>query len=137
MSKTKLAVYALTFNCYHFFYHFLQSLKNSWEGVHSHLKVLNRTNVGIVLLPHDDLYYFTDLCGYVRSLLAVQGAIFNLIPIARLLEMPEESTNKVVKCWKDEDEQLELILQHWSKKNHVVEDLAALRKDLESLQQEG
>ena len=81
--------------------------------------------------------YFTDLCGYVRSLLCVEGAIFNLIPIAQLLEMPEESMNQVAKCWNDEEEQLELILQHWSKNNDVVEDLAALRKDLESLQQKG
>ena len=84
-------------------------------------------------LPHHHLYYFTDRCGYVRRLLGVEGAIFNIIPIAQLLGMPEKSMNEVANCWKDEDEQIELILQHWS--NDVEEDLAALRKDLERLQQ--
>ena len=93
--------------------------------------------VSTLWLPHDHLYYFTDLCGYVRSLLGVEGAIFNLIPIAQLFEMPEEPMSQVTKCWKDEDEQLELILQHWSQRKDVVEDLSALRKALESLQQEG
>ena len=82
-------------------------------------------------------FFITELCGYVRSLLGVEGAIFNVIPIANLLEMPEESTKHLTKSNKDENEQLEIILQHWSKKNNVVEDLATLRKDLESLKHEG
>ena len=80
---------------------------------------------------------FTDLCGYVRNLLGVERAIFNLMPIAQLLKMPEESMGQVMKCWKDEDEQLEIILQHWLKENDVVKDHASLRKDLEGLKQEG
>lgn len=79
---------------------------------------------------------FSDLCGYVRSLLGVEGAIFNVIPVAKLLEMPEESMNHLTKYQKDENKQLEMILQHWSHKKNAV-DLASLRKDLESLKQEG
>ena len=82
-------------------------------------------------------FFSTDLCGYVRSLLDVEGAIFNVIPIAKLFEMPEECMNRLTKFQKDENEQLEIILQHWSKTNNVVTDLAALRKDLERLKQEG
>lgn len=51
--------------------------------------------------------------------------------------MPEECMNRLTKFQKDENEQLEIILQHWSKTNNVVTDLAALRKDLERLKQEG
>ena len=54
-----------------------------------------------------------------------------------MLGMPEECMNRLTKFQKDEDEQLEIILQHWSKTNNVVTDLAALRKDLERLKQEG
>ena len=81
--------------------------------------------------------FITELCGYVKSLLGVEGAIFNVMPIAKLLEMPEESLNSVTKSQKDENEQLEIVLQHWSNRNNVVESLAALRKDLESLKQKG
>ena len=65
------------------------------------------------------------------------GAIFNVIPIAQLLNMPEESIIQLTKSKKDEDEQLEIVLEHWSKKNSIVEDLATLRKALESLKREG
>ena len=73
----------------------------------------------------------------MRSLLGVERAIFNLVPIAQLLKTPEESMGQVMKSWKDEDEQLEIILQQWMKENNVVKDLATLRKDLEGLKQEG
>ena len=72
----------------------------------------------------------------MRNLLGVEGAIFNVIPVAKLLEMPEESMNHLTKYQKDENKQLEMILQHWSQKKNTV-DLASLRKDLESLKQEG
>ena len=51
--------------------------------------------------------------------------------------MPEECINRLTKSQKDENEQLEIILQHWSQTNNVVKDLASLRKDLEGLKQEG
>ena len=79
----------------------------------------------------------TDLCGYVRSLLVVEKAVFNLVPIAQLLKTPEESMGRVMKSWKDEDEQLEIILRQWMKENDVVKDIATLRKDLEGLKQQG
>ena len=88
------------------------------------------------MTDHQNTSLFSDLCGYVRSLLGVEGAIFNVIPVAKLLEMPEESMNHLTKYQKDENKQLEKILQHWSQKKNTV-DLASLRKDLESLKQEG
>ena len=82
---------------------------------------------------------FVELCGYVRSLLGVRGDIFNVIPIGKIVEMPKESLNHLTKPDKDEDEQLQIVLRYWSEKNDesVAEDLATLRKDLESLKQEG
>ena len=44
---------------------------------------------------------------------------------------------QVMKSWKDEDEQLEIILQQWMAENDVVKDLATLRKDIEGLKQGG
>ena len=79
----------------------------------------------------------TDLHGYVRGILDVVGSTFNLIPIAQVLKMPEESLDQVKNKWKDDDQQLEVILQHWLKDKNVVDDHAALRKDLESLKLEG
>ena len=53
--------------------------------------------------------------------------------------MPEKSMNEVTTrlIMKDEDEQLGIILKRWSGKKNVVEDLAALRNELEKLKQEG
>lgn len=59
------------------------------------------------------------------------------MPIAELLGMPEDSKKDLTSSQKDEDEQLKIILQHWSNKSDVVEDLSALREALESLKQEG
>lgn len=74
----------------------------------------------------------TDLCGYVRNLLKVHGDIFNTVPIARLLEMPDESINQVVMSWTEEDEQLKIILQQRLRENNMAEDLTSLRSKLES-----
>lgn len=78
-----------------------------------------------------------DLCGYVRNLLGVNGAIFNLARIAEMLEMHEVPIHHVTNSMKDEDEQLEIILQHWWENNDMVEDLPAFRIGLESLKQRG
>ena len=83
-------------------------------------------------------FYFSlisDLCGYVRRLLGVENAIFNLIPIARSFGMPEEVMNQLTECWNDESEQLDIILQYWSREKNVAENLDALRRDLEKLKQ--
>ena len=72
-----------------------------------------------------------DLCGYVRNLLKVHGEIFNTVPIARVLEMPEELINQVVMSRTRDDEQLNIILQERLRENYMAEDLTSLSKDLE------
>ena len=72
-----------------------------------------------------------DLCGYVRNLLKVHGEIFNTVPIARVLEMPEELINQVVMSRTGDDEQLNIILQERLRENYMAEDLISLSKDLE------
>ena len=44
---------------------------------------------------------------------------------------------QIPKFWKSEDEQLDMIMEYWKKENNAVEALAALRKDLKGLKQEG
>ena len=80
------------------------------------------------------IFLVTDLHGYVRGLLGLQGAVFNLLPIAQVLNIPVEVVDRIIKLWKDDDKQMELILQHWLEKNSA-EELAALRKALEGLEQ--
>ena len=81
--------------------------------------------------------FVTDLRGYVRCLLGVEGAIFNLIPIAEKLGTPEGLMAQITNSWKDENEQLEILLQPWLKKNGETKELDSLRKDLEDLKEEG
>ena len=61
----------------------------------------------------------------------MHGDIFNTVPIARVLEMPEELINQVVMSWRGEDEQLKTILQQRLRENYMAEDLTSLSKDLE------
>ena len=68
-------------------------------------------------------------------MLGVEDAIFNLIPIARSFGMPEEVMDQLTECWNDESEQLDIILQYWSRKKNVAENLDALRRDLDKLKQ--
>ena len=68
-------------------------------------------------------------------MLGVEEAIFNLIPIARSFGMPEEVMNQLTECLDDESKQLDMILQYWSRKKNVAENLDALRRDLEKLVQ--
>jgi len=81
--------------------------------------------------------FITDLCGYVKRLLRVEGATFNLKPIAQKVGTPEEETSKIMKICENEDDQLKLLLQPWSKENSQLEDLDKLRKCLENLEAEG
>ena len=67
----------------------------------------------------------------------MEGNIFNVVTIARLLEMPEEVLNQVTKSWEDDSGQLNLTLQHWSEKTGGVENLSSLRECLEDINQEG
>ena len=68
-------------------------------------------------------------------MLGVEDTIFNLIPIARSFGMPEEVMNQLTECLDDESKQLDMILQYWSRKENVAENLDALRRDLEKLVQ--
>ena len=74
-----------------------------------------------------------DVNGYVRSLLGVEEAIFNLMPIAQLLNVPGETLSQLYKSWRNEDEQLAIILKH-RENSH---DLASLRRDLKDSEQRG
>ena len=53
------------------------------------------------------------------------------MPIARVLEMPEELINQVVMSWRGEDEQLNTILQRKLGENYMAEDITSLSKDLD------
>ena len=90
-------------------------------------------------LPLNKWYviFFTDLCNYVRKLLGMEGNIFNVVTIARLLEVPEELMHQVTSSWEDDCQQLNLSLQHWSEKSAGVENLSSLRKCLEGINEEG
>lgn len=70
----------------------------------------------------------------MRGLLRVEEAIFNVMPIARSLEMPDELLDRVKKSWPSEDLQVTAVLQYALKDNYV-EDLSALRQKLEDLEQ--
>ena len=80
------------------------------------------------------IFIVTDLNGYVMELMGAKGEICNFLPIARKLKMPKSLIDQVLKSWKNEDQQLELMLQYWLKENEVLDDHQALRKDLEDLQ---
>ena len=67
----------------------------------------------------------------------MEGNIFNVATIARLLKMPEEVLHQVTKSWQDDDGQLNLTLRHWLEKSGGVENLSFLRKCLEDINQEG
>lgn len=68
------------------------------------------------------------------ELMGAKGEICNFLPIARKLKMPKSLIDQVLKSWKNDDQQLELMLQYWLKENEVLDDHQALRKDLEDLQ---
>jgi len=78
--------------------------------------------------------FITDLCGYVKRLLRVEGAIFNLKPIAQKIGTPEEETGEIMKIWKNEDDQLKALLRPWCKENSPLDKL---RQGLENLKEEG
>ena len=68
------------------------------------------------------------------ELMGAKGEICNFLPIASQLMIPKREVDQVLKCWKNEDQQLELMLQYWMKENEVLDDHQELRKDLEGLQ---
>ena len=75
----------------------------------------------------------------MRRLLGLEGSIFNIVPIAKKLDVPEEGINEAIKTWEDDEEQLKIILQHWSKEQNdgCREDPAVLRNTFQGLDTEG
>ena len=45
--------------------------------------------------------------------------------------MPGMEIDKVTKCWKDDGEQLGMVLQYWLRENNVAENLDEFRSHLE------
>ena len=78
-----------------------------------------------------------DLCGYVRRVLAVKRAIFDVKSVAQKLELPVETQHQVVACWQGEKEQLELAIRHWKEKHGYAANPNNLKKALEELEPEG
>ena len=78
-----------------------------------------------------------DLCGYVRHVLAVKRAIFDVKSVAQKLELPVETQQQVVACWQGEEEQLELAIQRWREKHGDAANPNNLKKALEELEPEG
>ena len=81
--------------------------------------------------------FITDLCGYVKRLLRVEGAIFNLKPFAQKIGTPEKKASQAMRVWKNEDDQLKALLQPWTRESGHPEDLDTLRKHLQNLKEEG
>lgn len=83
--------------------------------------------------------FVTDTCEYVRRLLRVEGSIFNLVPIARKLKIPEEIVKEAINSWQKDEEQLKIILQHWSmgQEERCYADPAMLRNILQGLNSKG
>ena len=65
------------------------------------------------------------------EVMGAKGEICNFRPIAQKLMMPTGRVDQVLKSWKNEDQQLELMLQYWRNENEVLDGHQALRKDLE------
>ena len=83
--------------------------------------------------------FVIDTCEYVRRLLWVEGPILNLVPIARKLEVPEEAVNEAIKSWQKDEEQLKIILKHWStgQEERCKDDPSVLRNTLQELNSKG
>jgi len=70
-------------------------------------------------------------------MLKVEGSILNLVPFARELGVQKE---EVIKAWQNDDEQLKIILQHWSEQQqeeHCKGDPALLRNTIQGLNSKG
>lgn len=81
----------------------------------------------------------TDTCEHVRRLLRVEESILSLVPVARKLEVPGEVMNEVMKSWQNDEEQLKVILQHWSKgqEEDDKDSPAVLRNTFQGLDSKG
>lgn len=74
----------------------------------------------------------------MRKLLKVgEGGISNLVPFARELGLEKE---EVIKVWQNDEGQLEIIFQHWLKRQEeecCMNDPAILRNSIQGLNSEG
>ena len=80
------------------------------------------------------MIFVTDLHGYIKGSLGVDGEVFNVMPIAKALKLPEELLHQIKEKWSDDECQLEVIL-HWLKQADDFEHFASLRNPLEGLKQ--
>ncbi|XP_068693397.1 uncharacterized protein [Montipora foliosa] len=76
-----------------------------------------------------------DLHGYIKRSLRVNREVFNVIPIAKALKLPEELLPQIKEKWSDDDCQLEVIL-NWLKQTDVLEHFFSRGNPLESLKQD-
>lgn len=63
----------------------------------------------------------------------MRGVIFNVKPVARRLQVPEQTLTEIEKFWNDEDKQMEIVLEEWKK----TTDDHNLSEILETLKHEG
>ncbi|KAL9951532.1 hypothetical protein ACROYT_G044208 [Oculina patagonica] len=64
--------------------------------------------------------------------------ILNTLPVAQKLEVPQEALTEVIKSWQKDEEQLKIILEHWSNRedDRDMDDPAVLRNTLQELSPE-
>ena len=80
------------------------------------------------------IFFVADLHGYIKRSLRVNREVFNVIPIAKALKLPEELLPQIKEKWSDDDCQLEVIL-NWLKQTDVLEHFFSRGNPLESLKQ--
>ena len=73
----------------------------------------------------------------MKQLLRVKGKVLNLVPIAQKLGAPEDVISEVTTLWKNDEEQLKVILQCWSTEQDNGDDPTLLRTTLQRLNPEG
>lgn len=95
-------------------------------------RVLPSAWIICIIIKLIKVWYSTELAR-VRGLLDVRGVIFNVKPVARRLQVPEQTLTEIEKFWNDEDKQMEIVLEEWKK----TTDDHNLSEILETLKHEG
>ncbi|XP_022805472.1 uncharacterized protein LOC111342642 [Stylophora pistillata] len=96
-------------------------------------KILVKGEFGLV---RESKFCEQDLCGYVRHVLGVKRAIFDVKAVAQKLELPAETQRQVLTCWRSEKKQLELLLLQWMEKHGDAASPNDLKNALEELEPE-
>ena len=73
-------------------------------------------------------FFCTDLHGYVKRFLDVNGEVFDVLPIAKALKLPEKLLPQIVETWSDDECQLEVILQRRKGTSFLREALEGLKQ---------